>query len=88
MKEYKFHANCKTKQRAKNFALEFLKDLRENPNSFEITIKELDPFSFEIIAKEKPLEVDDKLKELEKRERQNYRSKSWRIVSGDGFYNF
>jgi len=88
MKEYKFYANCKTKQRAKNFALEFLKDLRENPDSFEITIKELSPFSFEIIAKEKPLEVDDKLKELEKRERQNYRSKSWRIVSGDGFYNF
>jgi len=35
----------------------------------------------------KQVVVDDKLKELEKRERQNYRSKSWRIISGDGFYN-
>ena len=36
----------------------------------------------------KQVVVDEKLKAIEKRERQNYRSKSWRIISGDGFYNW
>jgi len=38
--------------------------------------------------KSKQIQIDEKLKELEKRERQNYKSRSWRIISGDGFYNW
>ena len=35
----------------------------------------------------KQLVVDEKLRELERKERENYRSRSWRILTSDGFYN-
>jgi hypothetical protein len=35
----------------------------------------------------KQLILDEKLRELERRERQNYSNRSWRIQSYDGFYN-
>ena len=35
----------------------------------------------------KALEVDKKLKELERKERNNYRSRSWKIITSNGFYN-
>jgi len=52
MKQYKFKAFCKTEENAKKFTYEILKDLKENPNNFEILIKKTN-LSFEIIAKEK-----------------------------------
>ena len=36
----------------------------------------------------KQIVVDEKLKELEKKERENYNSRSWRIITSDGFYNW
>ena len=36
----------------------------------------------------KQIVVDEKLKELEKRERENYHSRSWRRITSDGFYNY
>jgi len=36
----------------------------------------------------KQIVVDEKLKELEKRERENYHSSSWRRITSDGFYNW
>ena len=35
----------------------------------------------------KQIIVDEKLKELERRERENYASRSWRRITSDGFYN-
>ena len=34
----------------------------------------------------KQLVVDEKLKELEKKEHENYSSRSWKILTSDGFY--
>ena len=31
--------------------------------------------------------VDKKLNELERKERENYSSRSWRRITSDGFYN-
>ena len=36
----------------------------------------------------KQIKVDDKLKELERKERENYSSKSWNIITSGGFYNW
>ena len=35
----------------------------------------------------KQLIIDEKLKELERRERENYSSRSWKILTSNGFYN-
>ena len=36
----------------------------------------------------KQIKVDEKLKELERKERENYSSKSWNIRTSGGFYNW
>jgi len=36
----------------------------------------------------KQIKVDERLKELERKERENYSSRSWRILTSDGFYNY
>jgi flagellar motility protein MotE (MotC chaperone) len=36
----------------------------------------------------KQIVVDEKLKQLEKEERRNYQSRSWRVITQDGFYNW
>ena len=35
----------------------------------------------------KQIKVDEKLRELERKERENYHSRSWRIGTSNGFYN-
>jgi len=35
----------------------------------------------------KQIKVDEKLKELERKEREMYSSRSWRRITSDGFYN-
>ena len=36
----------------------------------------------------KQIKVDERLKELERRERENYSSRSWNIRTSGGFYNW
>ena len=36
----------------------------------------------------KQIKVDEKLRELERKERENYSSRSWNIRTSGGFYNW
>jgi hypothetical protein len=95
--KYKFQANCKNETRAKEIAQEFLKDLRENPKEFNLTVKKIKPFTFEIIA-EKRLEGEEETKEKKcicpeidraiRREARMYSDPTWNLMTSNGFYNW
>ena len=50
MKTYTFQANCKNEKRAIEIAKEFLRDLRECPESFELKVNKLRFNTYKITA--------------------------------------
>jgi len=51
MKGFKFIAFVKNEKRAKQYAIEDLKEMAENPNDYVIEIKKIRFNTFEIIAR-------------------------------------
>ena len=69
--------------------------MKNNADMIESTIKEKNIKKEKNLLRnnnkketKKQIVVDEKLKELEKRERENYHSSSWRRITSDGFYNY